>query len=57
MQYCECSAKEGKGVVEVFDNLAKYLVGHFGANASEESTALKPKVSIKEGRQGCCARS
>lgn len=35
VQYAECSAKEGKGVVEVFDNLAARLVSKFGQNATE----------------------
>jgi len=56
IQYMECSAKEGKGVGEVFEKLAKNLVGSYGANIRVESGELQTQINIKEGRQGCCGR-
>ena len=54
INYDECSAKEGTHIIEIFDNLGQKLVNRFGGESNEDGEELKPRVSIKEGRRGCC---
>ena len=44
-------------MVELFDKLAKHLAQKYGEVAVDESSELKPKVNIREGRSGCCGKS
>lgn len=58
VNYEECSAKEDKGVVELFNKLALHLANQYGDSPdSADSHALSPKVSIREGRGGCCSKN
>lgn len=43
-------------MVEIFDELARKLVKHFGGGPQEEGEELKPTVKVQEGRRNCCGR-
>ena len=46
IKYFECSAKEGTGVTDTFDALARSLNKNFSSSGME-STSIKPQVNIK----------
>lgn len=54
VQYGECSAKEGEGVVDVFNKLTNNLAKKIGGAVVGEGELLKPQVNIREGKKKCC---
>ena len=54
VQYGECSAKEGEGVVDIFNKLANNLAQKMGGVVVGEGESLKPQVNIREGKKKCC---
>lgn len=45
-------------MVELFNKLALHLANQYGDSPdSGDSHALSPKVSIREGRGGCCSKN